>query len=72
MFGRVSNIEHCYAILIKHVFHWLMFAVKAIIVVSDCYLTPIQQTTFHLYHGENKLILKLNDDEVRFVPDQHA
>ena len=52
-------------------FHWLMFAVKAIIVVSDCYLMPIQQF-FQLYHGENKLILKLDDDEVRFVPDQHA
>jgi hypothetical protein len=25
-----------------------------------------------LYHGENKLILKLDDGEVRFVPDQHA
>jgi hypothetical protein len=48
-----------------------MFAVKAIIVVSDCYLTPILQF-FQLYHGENKLILKLDDDEVRFVPDQHA
>jgi hypothetical protein len=52
-------------------FHWLMFAVKAIIVVSDCYLTPILQF-YQLYHGENKLILKLDDDEVRFVPDQHA
>ena len=48
-----------------------MFAVKAIIVLSDCYLTPILQF-FQLYHGENKLILKLDDDEVRFVPDQHA
>jgi hypothetical protein len=48
-----------------------MFTVKAIIVLSDCYLTPIQQF-FQLYHGENKLILKLDDDEVRFVPDQHA
>jgi hypothetical protein len=38
-----------------------MFAVKAIIVVSDCYLTPILQF-FQLYHGENKLILKLDDD----------
>jgi hypothetical protein len=35
--------------------------------VSDRCLTPIQ-----LYHGENKLILQWDDDEVRFVLDQHA
>jgi hypothetical protein len=27
---------------------------------------------FQLYHGENKLIFKWNDDGVRFVLDQHA
>ena len=35
--------------------------------MSDCCLTPIQ-----LYHGENKLIFQRDDDEVRFVLDQHA
>ena len=25
-----------------------------------------------LYHGENKLIFEWNDDEVRFVLDQHT
>jgi hypothetical protein len=25
-----------------------------------------------LYHGENKLIFQLDDDEVRFVLEQHA
>ena len=35
--------------------------------VSDCCLTPIQ-----LYHGENKLLLQWDDDEVCFVLDQHA
>jgi len=39
--------------------------------VSDCCLTPIQQF-FQLYHGENKLIFQWDDDEVRFVLDQHA
>ena len=34
--------------------------------MSDCCLMP----TFRLYHGQNKLIF--NDDEVRFVLDQHA
>jgi hypothetical protein len=34
--------------------------------MSDCWLMP----TFRLYHGQNKLIF--NDDEVRFVLDQHA
>jgi len=29
-------------------------------------------TLFQLHHGENKLILKSNDDEVRSVLDQHA
>ena len=36
----------------------------------DCCLTPTQQF-FQLYHGENKLIFN-DDDEVRFVQDQHA
>ena len=39
--------------------------------MSDCCLTPIQQF-FQLYHGENKLIFQRDDDEVRFVLDQHA
>jgi hypothetical protein len=27
---------------------------------------------FHLCYGENKLLFKWNDDDVRFVLEQHA
>ena len=36
--------------------------------VSDCCLTSISQ----VYHGENKSIFQWDDDDVRFVLDQHA
>jgi len=32
----------------------------------------INSAILQLYHGENKLIFQWNDDEVRFVLDQHA
>jgi len=40
---------------------------------SDCCLMPTQQF-FQLYHGKNKLIYNemSDDDEVRFVLNQHA
>jgi len=32
----------------------------------------VNSAIFQLYHGENNLILKWDDNEVRFVLDQHA
>ena len=49
MYGKVSNVEHCYAILIKHVFS----------LVNVC-------------RQSHNCSQRLDDDEVRFVPDQHA
>ena len=46
------------SVLIKWVSEWLLFNANSAI--------------FQLYHGENKLIFKWDDDEVRFVLDQHA
>jgi hypothetical protein len=41
---------------------WAGFELATLVVMStDC-----------KYHGENKFIFKENDDEVRFVLDQHA
>ena len=43
----------------KHMSEWLLFNANS--------------AFFQLYHGENKLIVQWNDDdEVRFVLDQHA
>jgi hypothetical protein len=38
--------------------------------VSERLLFSANSANFQRYHGENKLIF--NDDEVRFVLDQHA
>jgi hypothetical protein len=40
--------------------------------VSEWLLFNAKSTIFQLYHGENKLIFQWDDDEVRFVLDQHA
>ena len=41
--------------------------------VSEWLLFNANSATFQLCHGENKLIFKWDDDdEVRFVLDQHA
>ena len=41
--------------------------------VSEWLLFNANSAIFQLYHGENKLILmRWDDDEVRFVLDQHA
>jgi len=39
--------------------------------MSECLLFNANSAIFQLYHGENKLIFR-DDDEVRFVLDQHA
>ena len=45
--------------------------IKMKILVSDYCLMPSEQF-FKLYHGENKLHLDDDDDDVNFVLDQHA
>jgi hypothetical protein len=41
--------------------------------VSESLLLNVNAAIFQLYYGENKLILKWDDDdEARFVLDQHA
>ena len=48
-----------------------MFANESL--VSGWLLFIANSAIFQLYHGENKLIFEWhNDDEVRFVLDQHA
>ena len=40
--------------------------------VSEWLLFNADVAIVQLYHGENKLIFNENDDEVRFVLDQHT
>ena len=40
--------------------------------VSEWLLLNASSEMFQLYHGENKLIFKWNDDGVRFILDQHT
>jgi hypothetical protein len=40
--------------------------------VSEWLLCIANSANFQPYHGENKLIFLWDDDEVRFVQNQHA
>ena len=40
--------------------------------MSEWLLFNANSTIYQLYHDENKLIFLLDDDEVRFVLDQHV
>jgi hypothetical protein len=56
-----------------HKVPYLRSYLKTGIIVSEWLLFIANSAIFQLYHGENKLIFEWdNDDEVRFVLDQHA
>ena len=40
--------------------------------MSEWLLLSANSAMIQLYHGENKLNFQLNDDEIRFLLDQHA
>jgi hypothetical protein len=58
-FSRIKSILFFqYPLLIDWLSEWLLFNANSAI--------------FQLYYGENKLIIKWDDDVVRFVLDQYA
>ena len=42
------------------------------VIISEWLLFNANSAIFQLYHGENKVNFQWDDDEVRFVLDQHA
>jgi hypothetical protein len=61
MVNLITKIWHKFnnvSRLLKWVSEWLLFNSNSAI--------------YELYHGENKLIYQWNDDDARFVLDQHA
>jgi hypothetical protein len=51
---------------------WKIYDLIIWIWVSEWLLFNTNSAIFQLYHGENKLILQWDDDEIHFVLDQHA